>query len=1201
MAGAGDEFSKSVPINDNEWHHIVTTYGGAHKKIYVDGVEVATAAQTGGVTASTFKLTLGDPNLYGGSATRPRIDDVRYYSVALTAAEVAAIYNEGENDVGAQKFSITSPSTIQGTVGKSVSYQITTDAAYGMTGYNSAITYTLLNKPSWLSVNGSTGAVSGTPPSAGTYSFQAKATNTLGTGIKDVTITVSDYANWNYALPFTTDYAGGSALQDWNMLVRLSEDSSNGAGNAGFRYSQLSPNGGDLRFVSKAGEELKYEIANWNTAGESQVWVRVPSLASDENVTMYWGNTNAGLPAYANNGSTWDGYFGVYHLEGTTGSAVDSSPLSNNLPGVNAPVLEASGLSGTAYSSTSAANNGFISSALSGNIKAKNGTYSLWINHSPNVANKHFFGMEYNNDASNYLYVVGGTASANKARVWVAGGSTGFAGISTPTTTLSGGWQMLTLVINNGYAQVYVDGTADGSSAWYHPGLDAVSGLAIGRGTADAGPDATFDEATFSTAPRTADWLLASYNNQKPSSTYLNFGSLLGPISLDDADYTEIFGKKDTTITSYTVAHSGNGSFTATGLPPGLTINSATGIISGSTSVVGTQNVTITATGTTAGGGTVTATKVYTIKISDPSSFPFQMDLTLSGYTGSSTLTDFPVLVSLSTSISGFSYNGFLDSDGDGVRTGGDLRFFASSGQELAYEIADWNTSGTSEIWVKVPSISGTTTVITAAWGKTGTETTPDYATNDPVWSNGYEGAWHLGKISSGTTNDSSPNGYHLTANGGSNLSTGQVGRGFSLDGSDDDLEANGFKGILGGASRSMQMWVKTATNKGVLMSWGQNSTNNKWVFRTTDSGLKLRTEINGGGRESNSLALGNNSWTHVSATFPDNATDLNDIDFYINGTKSTETSSYTQMPDTKSFDNFVIGYSNTDSQHNRLQGVVDEVRLSSIERSSDWIKAEYDNQKSSGTKLVAYGSVTGPRIITSPLTATGTFNSSFSYTLTASNTSNIASRVFYGLPEGLDFNDNGQITGTPSVSGTFSIPLVVNYNNDDGSTTDSDSINDKLGTSDPTSSDAILLNLDIATLAPSITTLAATSTGATNANFEGNVTSTGGSNPEVKVYYGTTDGADNAGSWNNVLSIGNQASGVFSILIGDLQPSTTYHYRVRAANSANTNGVWATSSKSFSTSSSNLAIAANGVLTNATGSTATLSARIANFGTGTS
>ena len=98
------------------------------------------------------------------------------------------------------------------------------------------------------------------------------------------------------------------------------------------------------------------------------------------------------------------------------------------------------------------------------------------------------------------LYVVGGTASANKARVWVAGGSTGFAGISTPTTTLSVDGRCSLLVSTMDMLKSMWMERLDGSSAWYHPGLGCnVSGLAIGRGTADAGPDATFDEATFST------------------------------------------------------------------------------------------------------------------------------------------------------------------------------------------------------------------------------------------------------------------------------------------------------------------------------------------------------------------------------------------------------------------------------------------------------------------------------------------------------------------------------------------------------------------------------------------------------------------------------------------------------------------------------------------------------------------------------
>ena len=134
----------------------------------------------------------------------------------------------------------------------------------------------------------------------------------------------------------------------------------------------------------------------------------------------------------------------------------------------------------------------------------------------------------------------------------------------------------------------------------------------------------------------------------------------------------------------------------------------------------------------------------------------------------------------MSTSIPGFSYNGFLDPDGDGVRDGGDLRFFATNGKELPYEIADWNTSGASNMWVKVPSISGTNTVITAAWGKTGTETTTDYASLDPVWSNGYHGVWHFSGNST-NFNDSSGNAHHASRNSVATVSNGRVGQAASF------------------------------------------------------------------------------------------------------------------------------------------------------------------------------------------------------------------------------------------------------------------------------------------------------------------------------------------------------------------------------------------------------------------------------------
>ena len=118
--------------------------------------------------------------------------------------------------------------------------------------------------------------------------------------------------------------------------------------------------------------------------------------------------------------------------------------------------------------------------------------------------------------------------------------------------------------------------------------------------------------------------------------------------------------------------------------------------------------------------------------------------------------------------------------------------------------------------------------MITAAWGKTGTEVTPDYASIDPVWSNKFEGVWHMEGISSNILNDSSGNGVHLTTTGGPVETSGQNGRGILLDGTDDHLEAMGYKGILGNAERTMETWIKTSAVDKAIMSCGDKTTSMK-------------------------------------------------------------------------------------------------------------------------------------------------------------------------------------------------------------------------------------------------------------------------------------------------------------------------------------------------------------------------------------
>ena len=148
-----------------------------------------------------------------------------------------------------------------------------------------------------------------------------------------------------------------------------------------------------------------------------------------------------------------------------------------------------------------------------------------------------------------------------------------------------------------------------------------------------------------------------------------------------------------------------------------------------------------------------------------PAAQPGTATLTVSGYKNSTTLTDFPVLVRVPSSIS-------LLCGPDGSA----MRFYAADGvTELAHEIDTWNYGGDSCVWVKLPALAAGTTFQMSYGGAYGARATTDA----DVWT-GYAGVWHLSEDGvNPPIIDSTQNGMNglARAANGSGLAAGRIGR----------------------------------------------------------------------------------------------------------------------------------------------------------------------------------------------------------------------------------------------------------------------------------------------------------------------------------------------------------------------------------------------------------------------------------------
>ena len=201
----------------------------------------------------------------------------------------------------------------------------------------------------------------------------------------------------------------------------------------------------------------------------------------------------------------------------------------------------------------------------------------------------------------------------------------------------------------------------------------------------------------------------------------------------------------------------------------------------------------------------------------NPSDYTRFVQLTIgsSAIADSTFLSGVPVLVRLSTAISGFDYNDF------GLSRGGDLVFADADGNVLAHEIDVWDTSGESLVWVKVPLLTSGTAIY-AYWGSA----TASPLASTATWS-AYKGVWHMNE--SGSTAEPDVSGNGLDAVPTSNSLTGWGG-----EAADTTGLMTTCPGVVGTARRNQDGYAGYVHNRLLVPSYtlGDTFTVSGWFYQ---------------------------------------------------------------------------------------------------------------------------------------------------------------------------------------------------------------------------------------------------------------------------------------------------------------------------------------------------------------------------------
>jgi len=286
---------------------------------------------------------------------------------------------------------------------------------------------------------------------------------------------------------------------------------------------------------------------------------------------------------------------------------------------------------------------------------------------------------------------------------------------------------------------------------------------------------------------------------------------------------------------------------------------------------------------------------------------------------------NFPVLVRLNKDFFDFS---------QAKANGEDIRFATSAGTPLAYQIDDWDArTGTASIWVRIPTIMGNARLeVKLYWGKAdaASESSGSAVFNE---SNGYLSVWHM--------NDPVKDevGTLQSKDTGTTSSAGIIGKSRHFDGGKGINCGEKITTYPSGSSpHSSEGWFRAEKPNATVLAWGNEERDGKVMMQFfSPPHIKMECYFSGADVAGGST-LPMSQWIHVIHTYK-NA----DSRVYVNGRLDGVSTSTGHPLAIKSPARMYIGgwYNNYG-----FVGDIDEVRISKVVRSADWVRLEYENQK---------------------------------------------------------------------------------------------------------------------------------------------------------------------------------------------------------------------------------------------------------------